>query len=546
MLFLIIFAFIGGVVTVLSPCILPLLPIILSSTSGGKAKPYGIIAGFIASFTFFTLSLSTIIRFTGLSADFLRNISIFIIAFFGISLLVPQTQLLLERLFSLFSRFVPSGQNKTGFWGGLIIGLSLGLLWTPCVGPILASVITLAVTGNVTAQAIFTTLAYSTGTAIPMLIILKNGNLALQKVPWLVRNSANIQKVFGVLTILTAIAIYFNIDRKFQSYILDKFPQYGAGLTSIEDNSFVRESLKTMNEPLNFVAPEIQSVGNWYNTEPLTIGQLIDEDKVILIDFWTYSCINCIRTLPYLKSWHEKYADDGLVIIGVHTPEFEFEKDPQNLQEAINDFEIKYPVVQDNDYLTWKAYRNRYWPAKYLIDKNGKIRYTHFGEGSYDETEAMIQTLLREAGKTITDQVNNEEYTLEARSPETYLGYKRMVGLSTNEDIKPDEFSFYSKMEEVDMGYPAFDGEWKITGEYAEARAGSSLIYGFTAKNVYLVMRSDEETRVRIYLDGEEQKIITVNEDKLYEIINLPEAGTHVLWLEFLDDGTQAFAFTFG
>lgn len=245
MLLLIGFAFLAGIVTVLSPCILPLLPIILSSTtdSSGKQRPLGVVTGFILSFTFFTLFLSTIVRFSGIHADNLRFFSILVLAIFGASLLVPSFQAKIEVLFSKLAGLAPAGQKKKGFFGGLVIGLSLGLLWTPCVGPILASVISLAITGVVSTQAFFITLAYAVGTALPMLGIMLAGSSALQKVPWLVRNTGRVQKAFGVLMIATAVGIYFNVDRTFQSYILQKFPSYGAELTQFEENDRVKTQL---------------------------------------------------------------------------------------------------------------------------------------------------------------------------------------------------------------------------------------------------------------------------------------------------------------
>lgn len=539
MLILILFAFIGGIITVLSPCILPLLPIILSSTAGGgKKRPIGIVAGFVLSFTFFTLFLSSIVQATDISANVLRNISVFILVIFGLTLIIPQVQAQIEKLFAALTRFTPNSQNKTGFSGGLIIGASLGLLWTPCVGPILASVISLAISGEVTGSAFLITLAYSAGTAIPMFLIIRGGQGALQRVPWLVKNSGKIQKAFGILMIVTAIGIYQNVDRKFQSYILEKFPQYGTGLTAIEDNNFVKDALQgfgqnggtniAIGQPMDMSlgnypkAPEIVLGGNWFNSSPLQISEL--KGKVVLVDFWTYSCINCIRTLPYLRDWWEKYEDDGLVIIGVHTPEFEFEKDADNVSDAIADFEIKYPVVQDNEYKTWRAYNNRYWPAKYLIDKAGRIRYTHFGEGEYDETEKMIQHLLSELGNQITSEIDNPDYEIESRTPEIYLGSKRYNGL----------------------GFTSFSGEWRQTGEYIESIDSAVIELNFNSKDVFLVMSAEEETTLKVYLDGEEYSTISVKQDKLYEVLRLEEPGEHTLRLEFEDDGTKVFAFTFG
>ena len=415
MILLVFFAFLAGVVTVLSPCILPILPIILTSSIGGqnigKSRPIGVVIGFILSFTFFTLFLSTIVRLSGIPADSLRLVSVLVIAGFGVSFLIPKFQVLLEGLFSKLAGFMPSSRNRTGFGGGLLIGLSVGLLWTPCVGPILASVISLAITGTVTFDAFLITLFYSLGTAIPMFFIMLGGQNALRRVPWLFSNLGNIQKIFGVLMILTAIAIFFNIDRKFQTFILDKFPQYGTGLTKFEDNETIRRELEKRDgkeikkedmgkpmfdllSPKGAKAPAIIPGGVWFNSDPLTLEEL--KGKVVIVDFWTYSCINCQRTFPYLRNWYEKYKDKGLVIIGVHSPEFEFEKSEKNVAEAIKDFKLTYPIVQDNDFATWRDYANHYWPAKYIIDKEGYIRYTHFGEGAYDETERIIQELLKE------------------------------------------------------------------------------------------------------------------------------------------------------
>jgi cytochrome c biogenesis protein CcdA len=247
MILLIAFAFLAGVITVLSPCILPILPIILTSSIGGvdrgKSRPVGVVAGFVLSFTFFTLFLSTIVRLSGISAETLRFVSIFVVAGFGISLLIPQFQALVERLFSKLAGRMPNSQNRTGFGGGLLLGISVGLLWTPCVGPILASVISLAITGTVTFDAFLITLAYSFGTAIPMFLIMLGGQNALRRIPWLLSNLGSIQKAFGAIMILTAIGIYFNVDRSFQTFILNAFPQYSTGLTQFEDNELIRQQL---------------------------------------------------------------------------------------------------------------------------------------------------------------------------------------------------------------------------------------------------------------------------------------------------------------
>ena len=585
MLLLLIFAFLGGLVTILSPCILPILPVVLSSSlTGGRKRPVGVVIGFILSFTFFTLFLSLIVKSLGIPADSLRSFSIVVILLFGIGLLLPSFQALIERLFTFFSRFSPKSVENPGFLGGILIGVSIGLVWTPCVGPILASIISLAITGSVSGQAALITLSYSLGTAIPMLVIVYGGRNLLNKVPWLTQNTVKIQKAFGVLMILTAMAILFNFDRKFQVYILDKFPNYGIGLTSFEDNETVRGLLDKMmkngsptlrvsdpeGKPTfelmddSITAPELIQGGEWFNppAEGRTLKQL--RGKVVMVDFWTYTCINCIRTLPYLKNWHEKYADKGLVIIGVHTPEFEFEKSAENVQKALTDFGIKYPVMQDNDYATWRAYDNHYWPAKYLVDKNGKIRYTHFVEGEYDETEEVIQVLLAETGVEIKEEVNNPKYQIATRTPELYLGYGRMGYFATPDQLVNDKKKTYKLPEDIVLHHFAISGDWQIEEERSMPFQGSTLVLAYEAKDVFLVMRpasaeatAGNEAKVKVYLDdklltgndaGEDVKdgIVTVEKDRLYKLIQAGGAGQHVLKLEFLDGNLELYAFTFG
>lgn len=573
MILLIVFAFLAGIVTILSPCILPILPIVLSgSLGGGRRRPLGVVTGFVASFTLFTLFLSAIVKAFGISADWLRTFSIIVIGLFGLSLLIPQTQVELEKIFSRLSGFIPQGRERSGFGGGLLIGLNLGLLWTPCVGPILASVISLALSGSVTSSAFFITLAYALGTALPMLAIVVGGRTLLQKNPWLTSRAATIQKAFGIIMIVLAVAIFLNLDRKFQAYIITKFPRYGAGLTRFEDNAAVRKQLEgikakpdnsIVGKPMNInsqdfdAAPEIIPGGRWFNSPPLTIKSL--RGKVVLIDFWTYTCINCIRTLPYIRDWNTKYKDKDLVIIGIHTPEFEFEKDPTNVGQAISDFKLTYPIVQDNDYATWGAYDNHYWPAKYLIDKDGKVRYTHFGEGDYDATEQAIQDLLKEKGADVTNKIQNSEYQVDTQTPETYLGYARLQALIPTQNISRDKSAIYSNDFSIPANNFALTGSWTIASEYARPASDARLEFNFNSRQVYLVMRPKNKNhagRVKVYLDdkvvtteaGADVKsgIVSVDEDRLYSLIQQDSGKQGVLKLEFLDGNIELFAFTFG
>jgi cytochrome c biogenesis protein CcdA/thiol-disulfide isomerase/thioredoxin len=577
MLILTFFAFIAGVVTVLSPCILPVLPIILSGSVGeGKQRPLGVVAGFVCSFTFFTLFLSTLVQFTGISADVLRSGSVATIIIFGIALLTPKVQGVLEQLFSFFTRFSPK-QQKEGFLGGFVLGLSLGLIWTPCVGPILASVISLALSGSVTTTAFFITLAYSLGTSLPMLAVIYGGRKLLQKVPWLFANTEKIQKAFGVVMIAVGIAMMFNLDRQFQTWVLATFPTYGVGLTKIEEQQVVKTELERLStnesstqdemgkpsfellESANYkLAPELDGGTAWVNSEPLKLSAEL-KGKVVLIDFWTYSCINCIRTFPYLTQWYESYKDKGFVIIGVHAPEFEFEKNQANVKQAMKDFRITYPVVQDNEFKIWRAYQNQYWPAHYLIDKDGRVRYTHFGEGKYQETENKIRELLGESPMEVTNQF--EGALTRPQTHETYLGHLRADAYPLQLKVEPDVTKQYSYTGLLADDAVVLNGAWNVQKEYAVSEASSSTTsLNFLAQKVHLVLsgKEDRSYLVRVLLDGEpvpkkywtsdmnERGEIVVDEARKYDIINLGEDyGRYTIDLQF-PAGVEAYAFTFG
>lgn len=581
MLLLLGFAFIAGLVTILSPCILPILPIVLSGAlSGGKWRPLGVVTGFILSFTFFAVFSFTIAKALGISTEILRNISVVLLILFGASMFISQIQLWLEGFASKFSSF--GQQKREGFTGGVVLGVSLGFVWTPCVGPILASVLTLAATSQITSQLVLITLAFSLGTAIPMLLIGYGGKHVLEKLPALRERSGQIQKIFGVLIIATALLIFFNLDRKFQTYILKTFPNYGTGLTSFEDNEAVQEELLKLEDRdsdssdeesslLNFEslletmtaapAPNPDFVGGtkWVNSEPLSLNDEL-KGKVVLIDFWTYTCINCIRTFPHVTSWYNTYKDDGFVIVGVHTPEFEFEKKEENVLDAMEEYGITYPVVQDNDFKIWRSYNNRYWPAHYLIDRNGQVRYTHFGEGKYDETEAMIRKLLEEDGEVTSDMTGLEDETpRNRRSPESYLGYARLDRFASPERVVRDRQSTYSIPPGLPLHILAYGGDWTVTPEHARSTKNSEIDFHFEGRDVFLVMRPAGGTagRVEVYLDGElispgvagEDVVngtVTVDSDRLYKLVRFDAVEKHDLKLRFTGEPIEAFAFTFG
>lgn len=562
MVILILFAFLAGIVTILSPCILPVLPFVLSGSFGGRLRPLGVVIGFVASFTFFTLLLSTIIKLTGLPSDLLRNIAITILIIFGAALLFPKTQGFLEQLFSQLGSGPLAFQQKRGFFGGILLGSSLGLVWAPCVGPILASVIALAATDAVTLQAFFIMLAYALGTAIPMFAVMIGGRALLTRLPFLTTRATLIQKLFGILMVLTACALVFGVDRQFQSWVLEKFPQYGAGLTQIEQQGIVLTTLDSLQLPAPDYGPAPDFIGatGWLNSEPLTVASL--KGKVVLVDFWTYTCINCIRTFPFLRGLYEKYKDQGLVIVGIHSPEFEFEKKAENVQAAMKDYGLTYPVVQDNNFAIWKAYKNQYWPAGYFIDRNGHIRRVHIGEGGYEESEKFIQKLLAEDGTVISnDMLDIQETKIQTRTPETYLGYERIEFLASPENIQPDKTAEYTIPTTLAQNSFAYNGTWMIGSQYASPNVNAELEMLFESKDVYLVMRRRDikkNAKVEIILDGRivgslggtdlelNTGLIQVKEDRLYHLIHLDELGKHRLKLRFPDDNVELYAFTFG
>jgi cytochrome c biogenesis protein CcdA/thiol-disulfide isomerase/thioredoxin len=619
MLVLLAFAFVSGVITILSPCILPVLPIVLSGgIGGGKARPFGVLAGFVASFTVFTLTLSAIVRALGIPADALRVVAVVLIAVFGIVMLVPQLrngfELLTSRIASRGSKTssVAVGQpmagragqaavHQAGFWSGTVVGLSLGLVWTPCVGPIMASVISLALTQQVRGDSVFITLAYTLGTSIPMLAVMLGGRALLSRVPTLTRNTANIQKGFGVLMLAMAVAIGLGWDRRFQAAVLRAFPNYGTGLTVIERAPTVRTALRALQPagtgnqlaagvqtnasgerlfsgamdtaPENGIlgdyglAPDIVTNGMWLNTEgvvpmggqppgggspPLTMQSL--RGKVILIDFWTYSCVNCVRTLPYLKAWYDTYRSHGLVVIGVHTPEFEFEMKGSNVAQAVRDLGVDWPVVQDNDYKQWNAYSNQFWPAHYFVDAKGHVRYFHFGEGDYDVSEKVIQALLKEAGVNVGGIISKPATAIESYTPETYLGYDRGRGFASNTVPVPDKPADYLPARTPANGEWNLTGKWTITPQYVVPQDSGTLQLGFNAKNVFLVIEPGQPVgEIAVSVDGRpgddtadvRNGVLAPRESRMYQLVGLKQAGPHLLRLE-VHGNVRLFAFTFG
>lgn len=558
MLIILLFAFASGFMTVLSPCVLPVLPAILAAgATHARARSIGIVLGLILSFAFFTLAIGAIVKSTGISADALRYLAILIIGVFGLALLFPHIGEVFARKTSAIADAGAAVQKRfhehEGFWGGCILGAALGLIWTPCAGPILASVIAIAATNAITWQIILITAAYALGSGIPMLLLMFGSKWILDSSRWLTRHTEKMRQGFGLLMILTAIALYFHAEVPLQQWTLQYLPW-----VDIEKNDRLTRELEKLRTPSGQSGaieemPPFVGTSSWINSEPLSPEKL--KGKVVLVDFWTYSCINCIRTFPYLKEWDKKYRDLGLVIVGVHTPEFEFEKNPQNVKEAVQRFDIKYPVALDNEYLTWSAYHNLYWPAHYLFDQQGELKEKHFGEGAYLETENEIRRLL--GLKTIAGK--EEQKIVRRLTPETYLGYRRAENYVQEERIHPNSIFDYQFHDDVPTDRVALNGLWKVGEESLQSEGdGAELKINFLAARVYLVMSSNQKAFVKVLLDGQplpkeyytadmdQEGRVIVQEPRKYDLINLHmHYGRHTLTL-IMPKGVQNFAFTFG
>ena len=542
MLFLLLVGFVAGVITAISPCVLPVLPILLAGGASGR-KPSRVIAGLVVSFSVFTLFATWILDQLGLPQDTLRNLAIVFLFLLAAILLIPQAALVVERPLAAFSRLRPRGADG----GGFFFGATLGLVFVPCAGPVLATVTVVAANNDVGLRAILLTLSYALGAAVPMLAIAYGGRESAAR---LRRHALTVRRVSGAVIAAVALGLVFHLD----DHLATLTPGYTTFLQNkIEDNSTAKRELakvrgggtalaatkhKTVDGLPDYgQAPPLHLDGSWINTAPLTLQQL--RGKVVLIDFWTYSCINCLRTLPHLKAWYAAYHAKGLVIIGVHTPEFAFEHETSNVRAAVKRLGIEYPVMQDNRYKTWDNYANQYWPAEYLIDKQGRVRHTHFGEGEYAETEALIRRLLNDNGahaRRVADATPSGLLT-----PESYLGYARLTNYVGANPL-PNTFTNYTFPSSLPANTLAYDGSWRVGAQAITAGKNARLRLQFEASNVYIVMGG--HGTVRTFVNGKPTGTVNVDAERLYTV-RTGRPTEALLELRF-SPGVQAYSFTFG
>jgi cytochrome c biogenesis protein CcdA/thiol-disulfide isomerase/thioredoxin len=576
MALLILFGFIAGAATAVSPCVLPVLPVALSAgVTGGRSRPLGVVVGLALSFTFATVALVYLISALGLPDDLLRDVAIVVLIGFGACLLIPP---LGDRLEALISRLMPSRTRNSGsgFWSGLLAGGGLGFVYAPCAGPILAGVITVSASQSFTAGRLAVALAYGIGSAVTLYLLMLGGRRLTSR---LASRSPRFQIAMGAVMIVVALAMLGNYDTRFETAIASDLPSFlvdpshgletsraaAAGLAELRGHKAraaggVKDAAAGRSLPMLGVAPEFVDTEHWFNTpgdEPLTLKGL--RGHVVLVDFWTYSCINCIRTLPYLNAWYRKYRSKGLQIVGVHTPEFPFEHSASNVAEAISQNGIEYPVVQDNEYGTWNAYHNEYWPAEYLIDAEGRIRLADFGEGNYGAKEKAIRALLAEAGATGLGKVTHviAQAPSEAETtPESYIGAERAERFA-NGEITEGLHRYGSSTQPPHAEGLRYSGTWQVARQSATAVAHARLQLSFNARRVFLVLGSPQRPRrLRVLLDGRpipaslagtdvHESSATVSFQRLYRLVELPSVQHHVLSLEF-EPGLTGYAFTFG
>lgn len=536
-------AFIEGVGLIVSPCILPILPIILSaSLDGSKRRPLGVIVGFIISFTLFTLFSRQLVLLFHLNLNYVRYFSFALLLILGCIML---SNFLTEKFSAWTQAFADIGMRFTqnnqssGFASGLVFGALVGLIWTPCAGPILAAVIVQTILQQSNIISFFTILAFGLGVAVPMLIIIFFGRVLINKINFLQKHAQLLRKLLGAIIIVAVLLMMFGADL-YESKI--KIPQdLSASGMNLQDGLLRKYS-----------APDFTDIQEWINSKPLHIQDL--RGKVVLVDFWAYSCINCIRTLPYLKDWYNKYKDKGFVIIGVHSPEFDFERDPKNVTSAVKDDGILYPIALDNQFATWKNYNNAYWPAHYLIDKQGDVVYEHFGEGEYDVTENNIRYLL---GINTPLNANVAEIHDVVLTPETYLGYARGLTFANNHIVK-DSPHTYSYSADLPPNTWSLRGSWIVQEQkIVSNEKNASIKINFRGRKVFAVMsKQTTPIKVQVKLNGKmiaeqsgkdvNSSIVNVDTAKLYNLVDLKHDTNGILELTASEPGLEIYTFTFG
>lgn len=574
---LILLSYLAGALTILSPCILPVLPFVFARAGQPFMKSgLPLLLGMALTFA----GVATLAAVGGgwaVQANQAgRWIALAVMAVLGLTLVFPSLADRLTRpLVALGSRLTERAsveqQSGGGVWPSFLLGVATGLLWAPCAGPILGLILTGAALQGASVGTTLLLVAYAAGAATSLALALLIGGKVFQAMKRSLGVGEWVRRGLGALVLIGVAAIALGLD----TGLLTRLSS--SGTNRIEQSLLSRlgagQPVNAPAAPLNALPvegamPPLTGATEWINSSPLTTEQL--RGKVVLVDFWTYSCINCVRTIPYVRAWAEKYRDQGLVVIGVHTPEFAFEKSPTNVRDAVRRFGIPYPVAMDNDFAIWRAFDNRYWPAHYFIDARGDIRYHHFGEGDYEHSERVIQQLLKESGATGVDQavvqVNGQGAEAaadmtEVASPETYVGYARAEHFASPGGFGFDVRKTYATAP-LKLNDWSLSGDWIVRAEHADLQtAGGRLAFRFKARDLHLVMGPSsmgQPVRFRIRIDGQApgadagvdidaQGVGRIDTQRLYQLVRQSGgARERTFEIEFLDPGVQVFAFTFG
>ena len=594
MLLLALFALIAGAATAITPCVLPVLPALLSAgAAGGRRRPVGIVVGLALTFTIAIVALAQLVKGVGLAGGAARTLAIVVLLAFGFVMLVPELAARVQAPLSRLGRFGPRTRGS-GFWSGLGVGGALGFVCAPCAGPILAAVTSVSASSGASARVLAVALAYSAGLSAMMLLYALGGRALIGRIRRAARGHV-VERSLGAVLILTGLAMATNLDVRFEE-ALAKDTSLPATLVdptrSLESSTAVQRRLASLRPRSRFavaqtastvpqvastvgvsipgvrtpslpnlgMAPDFTDTQEWFNTSgdrPLTMAGL--RGHVVLIDFWTYTCINCIRTLPFVEGLYATYHRSGLEVVGIETPEFTFEQEAGNVAEAIKSDGVKYPVAQDNDYGTWNAYQNEYWPAEYLIDANGDVRHTQFGEGDYRQDEAAIRELLHQAGAhQLPSPMTATAVTPSSAlgTPETYLDDRRSQGFA--QPLR-NGVHYYPGVANPAINEFALGGDWDVTSESATPEStGATIVGGFQAQHVYVVLTSagNVPRHVGVLLDGRSitasdagadvhDGVVTVVGQRLYSLVSLPGDHQDALTVE-VPKGVSAYDFTFG
>jgi cytochrome c biogenesis protein CcdA/thiol-disulfide isomerase/thioredoxin len=570
-------AFIGGVLTILSPCILPVLPFVFARADQPfRRSGLPLLAGMALTFSAVAIAAAFGGHWVVRLNQGGRYVAMAIFLILGISLLFPSLAEALTRpLVRAGGRIQGGPSAESGIGRSFVLGISTGLLWAPCAGPILGLILTGAAIQGPGARSSFLLLSFALGAAASLGIALFAGNKAFSAMKRSLAFEVWIRRALGVAVIMGVVAIALGWDTN----LLTKFSFVNTSRAEahlINALGPAKPAVLAVSAAENGPAlgdegpmPELKGAVAWLNSPPLTRDSL--RGKVVVIDFWTYSCINCLRALPYVEGWAAKYKDAGLVVIGVHTPEFAFEKEQSNVEKAVHDLNVTYPVAIDSNYKIWQAFNNEYWPAHYFIDGKGRIRYHHFGEGEYDESERVIQQLLKENGATSLSAaaINVSAAGAQAaadskdvRSPETYIGYQRAEHFASAEPLSQDARKAYTPRPRLSLNQWALSGSWKVGPESAVLQAaGGKIVFRFHSRDLHLVLgptKDGKPVRFMVKLDGtspgedhgsdaDSNGSGSVQGHRLYQLIRQKgEVEDRTFEIEFLDPGVQAFAFTFG